>query len=128
MTTKDQWDQDVRNIDSAIKNMVETMVAEKVEPVAITAIDSVLRIFMRWIHAAQFGDQEPEIVKKSMINLISLMIMEMALRVNRRDDINGGVSWINEFIIELGQELQHDVDSNFAVRPNLIVHNGGKLQ
>ena len=128
MPTKDQWDKDIRNIDAAIKNMIEAMVQEKVEPVAITAIDSVLRIFMKWIHAAQFGDQEPEIVKKSLINLISLMIMEMALRVNRRDDVNGGVTWINEFIIELGQELQHDVDVNFTIRPTLTVHNGGKLQ
>jgi hypothetical protein len=70
---------------------------------------------MEWINAAQASKTHPDLARSTLVNLISLMIMEMASRMSGKDDDGGKIPtevWLGEFMISMRDELIHDLELN----------------
>ena len=126
-----EWEKHIQFMDSHVDKMVKDMRGAQASPVSVLAVDTILRMYMRWIHASHISDQDPDMVRASLINVISLMITEMTLRMMSRKDGPAAVEWIDDFIIDLGNEMAHDVDHNFdfkGEKPVFQLIQGGKVE
>jgi hypothetical protein len=95
-----------RHVDRIIKYTVEGGAL----PVTVVAIDQVYRPYLQWLHAAQESAVDPTLVRNSTINLITTMIIEMANRMNGKEDgVEGMMKWVKDFMARTIVELDADV-------------------
>jgi hypothetical protein len=92
------------------------------EQVSVDSLDAIFRPYMHWVNDAQSNKVHPDLARNTLVNLISLMIMEMASRMSGREDDGSKAPievWLGEFMISMRDELIHDMELN---RENIRSH------
>lgn len=108
--TKDQRDEDVdRRINQALLLGLE----HKQDAPQMAFIDTVLRPAMKWLNDMEAGDTDVSLVENAMASGIASMMGELALRVNRRDDLAGGQVFAQALIERVARYLGDNLQLNF---------------
>lgn len=100
-------------VDQFVDSLVVSMVDQDSDPAAYMAIDLIFRPYIKWLQAAHANKTDPTLARASVINLLSLMILETSTRMYGREDNGRRMTmdiWFGEFMLDLRDELIHDVE------------------
>ena len=98
-----------RMLDSAIKMGLDS----KQPPELISFIDRVVRPGMKWINDMEADGADADQTWAAMASGMANLIGEMTLRLNRRDDVEGGVELGQRIVNNLAQALAAHIQMNF---------------
>lgn len=85
----------------------------KQHPALLSFIDRVVRPGMKWINDMEAEGENADAVWQAMTNGVANMLGEMTLRLNRRDDVDGGVELANRMIGKVAENLSQHIQLNF---------------
>jgi len=115
------WGEDRAKIDQYVDTIIALIKYQGAEPVAYMAMDLVFRPYLKWLQTAYVDNVNPTLVRNSMVNAISIMIMETATRMTGREVDGSPVpieNWLGELVLDLRDELIHDLDTLGEQRQN----------
>lgn len=108
--TKDERDADVdRKINAALAVGLE----HGQDAPQMAFIDTVVRPAMKWINDMEAGKIDVALVENAVCSGLASILGEVTLRVNRRDNMAGGIAFGQKQIITLAEYLTDNIKLNF---------------
>ena len=109
-----RWKHDSANVNAFVDVMVQKLKEVDAHPAAYMCIDIVFRSYLQWLHSAQISKVDPELARNSTIHLMSIILIELASRMNAIDEDGNKMpidEWVRDFVTDLGTEIGHDLIS-----------------
>jgi len=110
--TRVEWTNPDPKLDEFVSKMVRGMAEQNAAPAPCMVVDKVFRSYLEWLTRAKQLKVDPLLARNSMVHLITIAILETALRINTRDEEGKAVSmeeWLGELLIDVRDELIQDV-------------------
>jgi len=110
----DNWQHKDAKVDLTVDDLLAIFIEQEAPEVACEAMNGPFRSFVHWLHAAHRAKADPQDVRKSLLAIISSMIMETSKRMGEIDEEGRRVPmevWIGELVLDLRDELIHDLDT-----------------
>lgn len=107
-----QWKADSAAVDKFVDQMVASVKNNQgQEAVVYMAVDMIFRSYLQWIHAAQITRADPQLTRDSAINVMNILIMELAGRIRGMDEKGERIdltTWVGELAQDLAATLAED--------------------
>jgi hypothetical protein len=110
--TRNEWKNEDVGLAAFVDKMTQGMIDQNAAPAACMVVDKVFRSYLEWLVRAKKLDVHPLLARNSMVHLLTIVILETALRINTRDDEGKQVSieeWLGELLMDIRDELIQDV-------------------
>jgi hypothetical protein len=110
--TRKEWICENKELGAFVDKMVKGMAEQNAAPAACMVVDKVFRSYLEWLTRAKQLKVDPLLARNSMVHLITIIVLETALRINTRDEEGKQVSieeWLGELLIDVRDELVQDV-------------------
>jgi hypothetical protein len=107
-----EWDIHRDKLDIYVNGIMEGMRRNGAPQVTLMSVDIAFRSFVYWVGAAHHKRVEPNITRDTLVNLISVMIMDLALRMNDLDGIHPRLeitNWARELISDVATHVMDDI-------------------
>lgn len=98
-----------RNIDSALSLGLEHQQSQAI----LSFLDKVVRPAMKWINDQEAEGHDADEMWRGMVSGCANIMGEAVLRLNRRDDIKGGIELAQRMVNLLSQNLSQNIEINF---------------
>jgi hypothetical protein len=111
-TQNDQWKHDSVSVKEYVDKMIAKLREVNAHPAAVVCIDTCFRPFLQWMHSVHRLRVDPELARNVTIKLMSFMTLEIASRMNTRDEDGERIQtseWLEEFMSDLGNTIAEDV-------------------
>ena len=107
-----RWKQDSANVNEYVNDLVLILKDKGAAPAGFMAIDLVFRAYLQWLHSAQISQQDPNLIRNAVLNMIDIMIIEASARISGVDEEGDMISkarWIRDLVVDLLKVLDEDV-------------------
>src|SRR3954464_8252783 len=99
--TRKEWTCENKELEAFVDKMVKGMAEQNAAPAACMVVDKVFRSYLEWLTRAKQLKVDPLLARNSMVHLITIIVLETALRINTRDEEGKQVSieeWLGELL------------------------------
>jgi hypothetical protein len=111
-TYRNEWNIDRDTFDLYVDNVTKELLKNNAPTVAVMSVDTVFRAFIYWIGAAHRKRIEADLTRDTLVNLVSIMIIDVATRMNSPNSIDLRMemtNWTRDLISDIAAHLMNDI-------------------